>query len=139
MGSEPLIKEVDCVTVPVPGLDASLRFYSDKLGHPLRWRNDSIGQAGLALPESETEIVLTTHLRYEPAWLVDSADAAAERIRAAGGRVVSEPFDIPLGRVVVVADPFDNLWPLLRPQLVLVPGGTWMGSSTPMRSKGDQK
>jgi predicted enzyme related to lactoylglutathione lyase len=109
----PLIKKVDAVTVPVPDLDAGLRFYSDRLGHPMRWRNDAIGQAGLGLPESDTEIVLTTQLAYEPSWLVASADAAAELVRAAGGRVISEPFDIPVGRVAVVADPFDNVLVLL--------------------------
>jgi predicted enzyme related to lactoylglutathione lyase len=109
----PLMKKLDAVTVPVPDLDAGLRFYSDRLGHPMRWRNDAIGQAGLSMPESDTEIVLTTQLGYEPTWLVASADAAAELVRAAGGRVVSEPFDIPVGRVAVVADPFDNVLVLL--------------------------
>jgi len=32
---------------------------------------------------------------------------------AAGGRVVSEPFDIPVGRIAVVADPFGNTLVLL--------------------------
>jgi hypothetical protein len=68
---------------------------------------------GLGLPESDTEIVLTTQLAYEPSWLVASADAAAELVRAAGGRVISEPFDIPVGRVAVVADPFENVLVLL--------------------------
>lgn len=108
-----LLRKVDAVAVPVPDLDAGLRFYADELGHPLRWRNDAIGQAGLALADSDTEIVLTTDRRYEPNWLVDSADAAAERFRRAGGTVLAEPFDIPVGRVVVVADPFGNVLVLL--------------------------
>jgi predicted enzyme related to lactoylglutathione lyase len=103
------MRKVDAITVPVPDLDAGLRFYGQALGHELRWRNDAIGQAGLGLPESDTEIVLTTRLRYEPNWLVESADAAAARVRDAGGRVLHEPFDIPVGRVAVVADPFDNV------------------------------
>ncbi len=92
----------------VPGLDAGLAFYVGALGHALRWRNDEIGQAGLALPEGDTEIVLTTTHGYEPNWLVDSADLAAAKIEAAGGTVLAEPFDIPVGRVAVVADPFGN-------------------------------
>ena len=40
---------------------------------------------------------------------MDSADEAAERVEGAGGRVLSPPFDIPVGRVAVVADPFDNV------------------------------
>ena len=90
-----------------------LRFYRDSLGHELRWRNDAIGQAGLAMPSGGTEIVLTTQQAYEPNWLVDSAAEAAAAVRAAGGRVVTEPFDIPVGQVAVVADPFDNILVLL--------------------------
>jgi predicted enzyme related to lactoylglutathione lyase len=93
----------------VPDLDEGLRFYRDSLGHELRWRNDQIGQAGLGLPGSGTEIVLTTGQKYEPSWLVSSADQAAAAVQAAGGRVVTEPFDIPVGRLAVVADPFGNI------------------------------
>jgi len=109
----PIIRALDAVTVPVPDLDAGLRFYRDALGHPLFWRNDAVGQAGLGLPDSDAELVLTTRQTYEPNWLVASADAAAETIRTAGGRVVTEPFDIPVGRLVVVADPFGNRLVLL--------------------------
>jgi predicted enzyme related to lactoylglutathione lyase len=59
--------------------------------------------------ESDTEIVLTTQHGYEPNWLVDSADDAASAIEAAGGRVLSPPSDIPVGRIAVVADAFDNV------------------------------
>jgi len=41
----PLLRKVDAVTFSVPDLDEGLRFYEEKLGHPLRWRNDEIGQA----------------------------------------------------------------------------------------------
>lgn len=109
----PLLKKVDAVTVAVPDLDSGMAFYVDALGHALRWRNDAIGQAGLQLPESDTEIVLTTSHGYEPNWLVDSADQAAESIRHAGGVVLAEPFDVPVGRVAVVADPFGNVLVLI--------------------------
>ncbi len=109
----PLLQKVDAVTVPVPDLDAGLGFYRDRLGHQLRWRNDAIGAAGLALPGSDTEIVLTTRLRCEPNWLVTSADQAAAAVAAAGGRVIAEPEDIPVGRVAVVQDPFGNVLVLL--------------------------
>ena len=99
--------------MPVPSLDAGLRFYRDGLGHPLIWRNDTTGQAGLRLPASDTELVLTTEQRYEPDWLVDSVDEAVAAVREAGGRVVAEPVDIPVGRAAVVADPFGNTLVLL--------------------------
>ncbi len=105
----PLLQKLDAVQIPVPDLDAGLRFYRDRLGRELRWCNDQIGQAGLAMPGSDTEIVLTTGQKYQPNWLVASADDAAAAVQAAGGRVVSGPFDIPVGRVAVVADPFGNI------------------------------
>lgn len=111
--TKPLLRKVDAVTFRVPDLDSGIAFYVDRLGHPLRWRNDAIGAAAVALPESDTEIVLTTQHGYEPNWLVDSADAAAESVEAAGGRVLSPPFDIAVGRVAVVADPFDNVLVLI--------------------------
>lgn len=104
----PVLSALDAVTIPVPDLEAGLRFYRDRLGHKLRWRNDAIGQAGLALPDSNTEIVLSTQLDYAPNWLVKSADEAAAAIQAAGGQIEVEAFDIPVGRVAVVADPFGN-------------------------------
>ena len=108
MSATPLLQKVDVVQVPVPDLDAGLCFYRDCLGHELRWRNNQIGQVGLALPGSDTEIVLTTGQKYEPDWLVTSADQAAAAVAAAGDRVVSGPLDIPVGRVAVAADPFGN-------------------------------
>jgi predicted enzyme related to lactoylglutathione lyase len=109
----PLLRTVDAVTIPVPNLESGLAFYRDRLGHTLLWRNDAVGQVGLILPDSETELVLTTQLDYAPNWLVSSADSAATAVQAAGGRVITEPFDIPVGRLAVVADPFDNVLVLI--------------------------
>jgi catechol 2,3-dioxygenase-like lactoylglutathione lyase family enzyme len=64
MAAAPLFKKIDAVTIPVPDLDAGLRFYRDDLGHHLRWRNDDVGQArALAMNGSDTEIVLSTQLK----------------------------------------------------------------------------
>jgi predicted enzyme related to lactoylglutathione lyase len=109
MRTVPLLRKIDAVTIPVPDLDAGLDFYRDLLGHELRWRNDALGQAGLSLPGSDTEIVLATRQQYEPNWLVSSADEAAEVIVAAGGRVVAGPEDIAVGRLVAAEDPFGNV------------------------------
>ena len=113
MGSSPLLRLVDAVTIPVPDLDEGLRFYRDQLGHQLLWRNDAVGQAGLLMPESTTEIVLSTDVDYAPSWLVTSLDEALDHITAAGGRVVDQPRTIPVGRLAVVADPFGNRLVLL--------------------------
>ena len=61
----------------------------------------------------DTELVLTTEQRYEPNWLVGSVDAAATTFREAGGKILVDPFDIPVGRVAVVADPFENVLTLI--------------------------
>jgi predicted enzyme related to lactoylglutathione lyase len=106
--AEAVLRLIDAVTVPVPDLDRGLEFYQDVLGQELLWRNDELGQAGLRMPDSDTEIVLTTRQRLEPNWLVASVPEAARTIVEAGGRVVVEPMDIPVGRVAVVSDPFDN-------------------------------
>ena len=103
----PLVQKMDCVRLYVPDLEAGLAFYRDRLGHELVWRTAEA--AGLRLGESDTEIVLHT----EPGppeidLMVDSADQAAVRFAAAGGKVVVPPFDIQIGRAVVVQDPWGN-------------------------------
>jgi predicted enzyme related to lactoylglutathione lyase len=104
-----LLCKVDAVTIPVPDLDSGLDFYVSRLGHPLQWRNDEIGQAAVALRDSDTEIVLTTGHRYEPNWLVDDVNEAVATFEAAGGRLLSPAVDIPVGRIALVADPFGNV------------------------------
>ena len=107
-----LFRQVDCIQVPVPDLEKGLAFYRDRLGHPLKWRTATA--AGLGMQGSEAEIVLQTERpRLEPNLLVESADEAAERFLAAGGRVIRGPFDVQVGRCVVVADPFGNVLVLL--------------------------
>ena len=113
MRTQPLLRKIDAVTVPVPDLDAGLDFYRDRLGHEMLWRNDAIGQAGLGLPGSDSELVLATRQNYEPNWLVSSAGEAAEVMVAAGGRVVTGPEEIAVGNLVVAEDPFGNTLVLL--------------------------
>jgi len=126
----PLLRAVDAVLLTVPDLDAGIAFYRDQLGHQLRWRNDEIGQAAMACPESATEIVLSTELSAEANWLVDDAAAAAELIRRSGGRVVRPAVDIPVGKVAVAQDPFGNrlvLVDLSKGRYRTAPDGTVTG------------
>src|SRR5215203_1008863 len=108
-----VLRGVDAVTVPVPDLDQGLQFYRDHLGHELVWRNDAEGQVGLRLPESQTELVLSTNLEYAVNWLVTSVPEAVEIILETGGKVVLEPTQIPVGQLAVVNDPFGNALVLL--------------------------
>lgn len=111
-GDGPLVLKVDCVRFYVPDLEAGLAYYRDRLGHRLIWR--TVDAAGLAMPGSDAEIVLQTKNREQEVDLsVASADGAAVRVEAAGGRVVVQPFDIQIGRCVVVEDPWGNRMVLL--------------------------
>ncbi len=108
----PLLRAVDAIQIPVPDLDEALAFYRDRLGHEVKWRDES--SAGLRLPGCETELVLETRRsELEPNMLVDSVDDAVRRFVEAGGTTEAPPSDIPVGRVAVVRDPFGNRLVLL--------------------------
>jgi len=108
----PLFRKVDCLSIPVPDLDAALAFYSARLGHELLWRSRTA--AGLKLPDSNAELVLHTGDRPMEADLaVDSVPDAIARFTAAGGKVLRGPFEIQIGRCAVVADPWDNVLVIL--------------------------
>ena len=103
----PLLRRIDCVRLYVDNLEAGLAFYRDQFGHELIWKTETA--AGLRLPESDAEIVIQTEdQRQEVDFLVDSADKAAEFVEQTGGRVIVPPFDIQIGRCVVVEDPWGN-------------------------------
>ncbi|MDQ6674714.1 MAG: VOC family protein [Chloroflexota bacterium] len=108
----PVFRKIDCLQVPVPDLEAGLEFYRDQLGHTLIWRTDTA--AGLCLPESDAEIVIQTERPdLEVNITVASADEAAAMIAHIGGRIIVQPFDIPIGRCAVVEDPWANRLVLL--------------------------
>ncbi len=102
-----LLKKVDCVRLFVPDLDQALSFYRQRLSLRLVWRSDDA--VGLGLSETDTELVLQRERQGpEIDFLVESADDAAIAFADAGGRVVQGPFDIQIGRCVVVQDPWGN-------------------------------
>jgi catechol 2,3-dioxygenase-like lactoylglutathione lyase family enzyme len=109
---KPIIRKIDCLQFYVPDLAAGLAFYRDRLGHELIWRTETA--AGLRLPDSDAELVLQTERpEMEIDFLVPSADAAAREFQQAGGTIVVPPFDIQIGRCVVVRDPWGNQYVLL--------------------------
>lgn len=107
MMTEALFHKVDCIRLYVSDLEAGLAFYRDQLGHPLIWR---MGEAaGLRIPGCEAELVLQTERPgLEVDLTVASADEAALRWQALGGKVLAGPFDIRIGRCAVVEDPWGN-------------------------------
>ncbi len=102
-----LLRKVDCVRLYVPNLEAGLAFYRDCLGHELIWRTETA--AGLRLLDTDTELVLQTEDQgQEVDFQVDSADEATKLIEQTGGKVIVPPFDIQIGRCVVLEDPWGN-------------------------------
>ncbi len=103
----PLFRKIDCLSLPVPDLDAALELYSRDLGHEVIWRSERA--AGLRLPDSNAELVLHTDDRgLETDLTVDSVPEALDRFVAAGGRVLTGPFEIQIGLCAVVSDPWGN-------------------------------
>jgi len=108
----PLFRRVDCLSIPVPDVDAALAFYSANLGHKLIWRSSKA--AGLKLPGSNAELVLHTEDRaMETDLTVDSVPEALARFTSAGGKVLAGPFKIQIGLCAVVSDPWDNVLVIL--------------------------
>ena len=105
--TEPLFRKVDCIQLPVPSIEEGLDFYAATLGHELIWRTET--QAALRLPDSDTELVIQTE-RTEPEadLVVKSIDDALRRIQSGGGSLMTEAFDIPVGRLAIATDPFGN-------------------------------
>jgi len=96
----------------VPDLESGLAFYRDQLGHELAWRTRTA--AGLRMPESDTELVVQSERpELEANLTVMSADQAAAAFSRAGGRIIVQAFDIPIGRCAVVEDPWGNRLVLL--------------------------
>lgn len=105
----PLFTNLDCLGVHVPDLDEALTFYQDKLGHELLWRNETSAGLGFADGGSMPELVLHTDpWSITSAIKVESVPEAVERFVSSGGSVVEPPREIPIGRLAVVSDPWNN-------------------------------
>lgn len=100
----PLLKRVDAVLVKVPSIQEGLDFYFALLGHAVIWKTDEAA----AMRLGNTELVLSTKSNPETDILVESVPHAVEVIVKAGGKVIFEPNNIPVGMVAVVQDPFGN-------------------------------
>ena len=106
--TSPFFRRIDCLSIPVPDLDAALAFYSANLGQELIWRSRTA--VGLKLPGSDAELVLHSDNRpMEVDLAVDSVPEALARFTSAGGTVLTGPFDIQIGLCAVVSDPWQNV------------------------------
>lgn len=100
----PLLKKVDAVLVKVSSIQEGLDFYREQLGMQTVWKKEDMAAVRLG----DSELVLSTKLNPETDFLVDSVERAVEVFKNAGGKVMVQPEDIPVGKVAVVEDPFGN-------------------------------
>lgn len=109
--SDPLFKNIDCLQFNVSDLNDAIGFYRDKLGLPLAWRHET----SVAFQVGESELVVNQGEFKEPETdiKVACAQEAARRFCEAGGKIIAGPFDITIGKCVVVADPWGNTLVLL--------------------------
>jgi predicted enzyme related to lactoylglutathione lyase len=100
----PVLKKVDAVLVKVDDIQKGLDFYRMTMGLHINWKKDDMA----ALKLGDAELVLTTKFEPETDILVESVDEAVKIFEQAGGKIIVQPEDIPVGRVAVVRDPFGN-------------------------------
>ncbi len=109
---KPLFDKIDCIRIPVTNLEEGISFYSEKLGHEIIWKTDDA--IGLKLGNDKSEIVLFTEPKgLEIDFKVDDVHHAIKDFEEAGGKIMSGPFDIQIGKCVVVKDPWDNQYVIL--------------------------
>ncbi len=100
----PVLKKINAVLVKVPSIQEGLDFYREQLGLPAFWKKDTIASVHLG----DGQLVMSTTLDPETNILVESVEHAAAVFEKAGGKVVSPPEDIDVGKLVVVQDAFGN-------------------------------
>jgi predicted enzyme related to lactoylglutathione lyase len=105
-----MLKKIDCVMIRVDDVAAGEKFYSEVFGLKAVWRE--AGSVGMALPETNAEIVLHNNAaipnKVEVHYLVDNVVAAVKYYAENGCRVLAPPFDVLIGKCAVIQDPFDT-------------------------------
>ena len=103
------MRKIDCVMIRVPDLDIGARFYEQACGLRRVWSDAS--SVGLAMSDTDAEIVVHT-MDLPPGcgvhYLVDDVSAAVAALIGGGSRLIEQPFEIPIGRCAVLADPFGD-------------------------------
>jgi lactoylglutathione lyase len=102
----PLFQKIDCIMLKVSNLNDGLEFYSQKLGHELIWKTDKA--AGLKLPNSDAELVISTENGPETDIKVEDTQITFDTLIKMGATSILEPFEIQIGKCAVVEDPWGN-------------------------------
>ena len=103
--------DVRMVILSTDDLDASIAFYSDTLGMPLKFRD---GAHFAALDGGSVTLALATSVDHPmpgkvvPGIKTDDVDGAAAAIEAAGGAIAKGPYDDAHERRAVVYDAQGN-------------------------------
>lgn len=103
--------DVKMVMLSTDDLDASIAFYADTLGLPLKFRD---GSHFAALDGGSVTLALATAIDHPmpgkvvPGIKTDDVDAAAAAIEANGGAIVKGPYDDEHERRAVVYDHMGN-------------------------------
>lgn len=100
----PVLKKINAVLVKVPSIQEGLDFYREQLGLQTLWKKEDMASVRLG----DGQLVMSTTLDPETNILVESVEHAAEIFEKAGGKIISPPEDIDVGKLVIVEDAFGN-------------------------------
>jgi predicted enzyme related to lactoylglutathione lyase len=110
-----MFRKIDCVMIRVADVPTAAKFYTEVFGLKTLWQDGDT--VGLGLPETDAEIVLHNDpnipSQVEVHYLVDDVVLAVETLRQNGCRIIEEPFDIAIGKCIVIRDPFGTLMCIL--------------------------
>ena len=105
-----MLRKIDCIMLRAENLNAAVAYYQEVFGLRLLWHKGL--QVGLGMPETAAEIVLhgdpDVPAEASVHYLVDDVTSAAAHLAVRGCTILVEPFEIAIGKCVVVADPFGN-------------------------------
>lgn len=114
-----MIGKLDFVVLDVADIAALRSFYTDTLGFAVEGEAPAFLQ--FAAPDGAVHFAMqqtpgaTHHGGVELWWLVTDPDAEYERLARAGVQTVSEPHDMPFGRVFEIRDPAGNVLRFYHP------------------------
>lgn len=106
-----LFNNVDCVHLKVDNLDNGISFYCSSLGLKLLWRTEHA--CGLGCQNDITEVVLNDDMDLTFDIKVDDVLKAIPKFEKAGGTIEYGPFEVDIGKCVLVKDMWGNRYCLL--------------------------
>jgi lactoylglutathione lyase len=110
-----MLRKIDCIMIRVAEPHTAAKFYTQVFGLKPVWQDAET--VGLGFPETDAEVVLHNDPnipnQVEVHYLVDNVVEAIEVLRQNGCEIVVEPFEITIGKCMVIRDPFGTLMCIL--------------------------